>query len=209
MESCNLYLTLYNIRVWEIMKCFEEELAMSNIIILTANEPADSGCAQLAQWVRQGVLEAGNQVQIVDVAGLEIKGCEGGDGCECCWLDGTPCVQRDSMDDLWDALEHADGIAICSPLYTGGLSTGIINLIDRLHPYLKRDAPKKLTIQRSALLLLDMQGTATARKAQSFYEDVVMYMRWKNCGQLLVQGQALHRSPKDWEDKIVSLGKSL
>lgn len=80
----------------------------------------------------EGARDGGAQVEVVYVAGMDIKPCL---GCNACWLK-TPgkCVQKDDMDGLVESLRESEVMVLASPIYVGGVTGQMKIFLDRMIP---------------------------------------------------------------------------
>ena len=111
-----------------------------NILVLNGSYRTEGGTAAMVEAFRAGAREAGNQVDVVNVAHLDIHGCR---GCEYCHTaGGGACVQRDDMGEVYPLWDAADMIVIASPVYYGSFSGQMHTALNRTYAGLK---PKRCT----------------------------------------------------------------
>lgn len=114
-----------------------------------------------------GLIEAGHEVRVVDLKGLEINDCI---GCYGCWLK-TPgiCVFKDDVPSIIKAYLEADVVLMASPLIMGFVSACLKRVQERMlpivHPYLYMDEDRMSHIPRYShyprrALLLDQLSQA-------------------------------------------------
>ena len=84
----------------------------------------------MAREVERGVLEAGNEVEFVSLAGREIGFCR---GCLACQKTGS-CVIRDGMGALIRKVREADAIVFATPIYYYEMSGQMKVFLDRCNP---------------------------------------------------------------------------
>jgi len=69
-------------------------------------------------------------------------------GCQACYAckkeDNIRCTQNDDMQKFYDAIDHADGLIIATPIYFGGVTGQTKLWLDRLFPYLSIDLGSNL-----------------------------------------------------------------
>lgn len=82
----------------------------------------------------EGMKQAGAEVELVHLHGLDIRPCL---GCYTCWTK-TPgvCVQRDAMDSLLQKF-GADIVVLATPLYVDGMNGTMKLFVDRLIPLIQ------------------------------------------------------------------------
>lgn len=80
----------------------------------------------------EGAREAGADVELVYLQGMNIQPCL---GCFHCWLK-TPgqCLQKDDMPGLLDRLREADVTVLGTPLYVCGMTAQLKTMMDRIIP---------------------------------------------------------------------------
>ena len=83
---------------------------------------------QLAQYVLDGVAEAGAGTEMIDLCDLRITPCT---ACEGCSFNGI-CVFEDDMPALVERMKEADGIVFASPVYIDNVSGQMKIFFDRL-----------------------------------------------------------------------------
>jgi len=79
----------------------------------------------------EGMREAGADVELVHAKKLDIGACLG--RLEC-FVQGA-CIQKDDMQTLLPKLQDADVWVFATPVYWGGVTGGMKNLIDRMTPF--------------------------------------------------------------------------
>ena len=68
----------------------------------------------MAQAFAEAARKHQNEVSILDVASMSIRGCL---GCKYCWAHKGECVQKDDMGQVLAALADADMVVFASPIY--------------------------------------------------------------------------------------------
>ncbi len=74
-----------------------------------------------------GAGEAGAEVELISVAGKDLRPC---DGCEACYKTGR-CHIKDDMQGIYDKMLAADGIIIGCPAYFMNAPAQMVSIIDR------------------------------------------------------------------------------
>lgn len=88
----------------------------------------------LAEALARGAEAAGGEVTMLVAADSGARVCR---GCNACSLMGE-CVLRDGMDDVYEALDAAEAIAVASPVYFATVPAVLKTLYDRCQPYWAR-----------------------------------------------------------------------
>ena len=91
-----------------------------------------SGTATILKHFVEGMREAGANVDVVNLAELNISPCK---GCMACWWK-TPgeCVQQDDMKQIYPKLRKADVLVLATPLYVDGMNAQLKAAVDRFIP---------------------------------------------------------------------------
>lgn len=96
------------------------------VILSSPRKGANSTALALA--VGEGFQEAGGQLQIIDLAGLEIKPCL---ACEACQRNGGKCVQIDGMQTAYPKVVAAEVLILATPVYWFNMSGQLKVFLDR------------------------------------------------------------------------------
>ena len=101
------------------------------VLVLNGSARRDGGTAAMAAAFALGAREAGHDVDVLDVARMDIHGCL---GCEHCHTRGNgACVQRDDMDEVYPLWDSAEVIVVASPVYYGSFSGQMHCLVHRTY----------------------------------------------------------------------------
>ncbi|MDO5107481.1 MAG: flavodoxin family protein [Coriobacteriaceae bacterium] len=101
------------------------------VLVLNGSARKDGGTAAMAAAFARGAREAGHEVDVLDIARMDIHGCL---GCEHCHTrGGGACVQRDDMDGVYPLWDAADVIVVASPIYYGSFAGQMHCLIHRTY----------------------------------------------------------------------------
>lgn len=105
------------------------------LVISTSLRPG-SNSELLARQFAQGAQEAGHTVEMISLAGRDIRFCK---GCLACQTTGR-CVIRDDADTIvQEKMVHADVLAFATPIYYYGMSGQMKTLLDRANPLYSAD----------------------------------------------------------------------
>lgn len=96
-----------------------------NVLVLQGSPRKKGNTAILADEFIRGASEAGHQVEKIDVAGMDIHGCQ---------RNGGACVQKDEMP--YDNILAADVIVLASPIYYYTWMAQLKAVIDRTYAML-------------------------------------------------------------------------
>ena len=175
------------------------------VLVLQGSPNTDGSTALLAAEFARGAREAGHDVEIVDVATLDMEPCT---GCVACGY-GGPCALSDDFDGLRGKILDADALVFATPLYYYGMTAQLKAVVDRFCSANPRITGKRL---KSALLSVawnDDDWTFDALEAH--YDTLVRYLNLRDCGRVLGGGCGTPSMTKrsDYPAKARALGTSL
>ncbi len=152
------------------------------ILVLQGSPNLDGSTALLAHEFALGAQEVGHDVEIVDVAALDVAPCT---GCVACGY-GGPCALSDDFDDLREKILSTDMLVFATPLYYYGMTAQMKAVIDRFCSANPRISGKHL---KSALLSVAWNDDGwTFAALEAHYETLVRYLNLRDCGRVLVGG---------------------
>jgi multimeric flavodoxin WrbA len=147
------------------------------IIGFTASQRKQGNTAWVVDKILEGAKEQGAETQSWYFSDLDIKPCLSCYGCRQGDLAGerTRCIIKDDMQQLYDALEHADALVLGSPVYMGQMSAQAKIFMDRLFgsaQYQPRFHPgfKEKSAPKQKLILVWTQGNPDIGKFQVYYD---------------------------------------
>lgn len=103
----------------------------AKVLILSGSPRKNGNTEILCERFAAGARDAGNEVEVLRVCGLDIHYCT---GCDSCVKTGR-CVHRDDMEAVRDKMTAADVIVFSSPVYFYTISAQMKTLIDRMVPF--------------------------------------------------------------------------
>jgi len=102
---------------------------MGKSILIVKGSPRTSGnSAALAQQVLEGAKSAGAEVEVINVAEMDIRPC---DACDVCKENFAGCIVEDDMQALYPKLIAADAIVLAFPIYFFTINAQMKLFIDR------------------------------------------------------------------------------
>lgn len=108
---------------------------MKNILIISSSPRRGGNSDSLCDSFMRGAIEAGHNVEKVNLREKSIGYCR---GCGLCFEKGLPCPQKDDAAEVIDKMLAADVIVLASPVYFYAMSAQLKTLIDRTcGPYTK------------------------------------------------------------------------
>ena len=170
------------------------------ILVLNGSARPDGGTAAMAAAFARGARGAGHEVDVLDVARMDIHGCT---GCEFCHTrgDGT-CAQHDGMDEVYPLWDAADMIVVASPIYYGSFSGQMHCLIHRTYA---GGIPRRC--KRMALLLCS-GAHGVYDNAEGIYHGYLQgYFGAEDCG--IFEATTSEARSQAMAERLESFGASL
>lgn len=175
------------------------------ILVLQGSPNTNGSTSLLVGEFARGAREASHNVDVVDVATLDIAPCT---GCVACGYEG-PCAQSDDMDTLRAKILSSDMLVFATPLYYYGMTAQLKTVIDRFCSANSSITGKRL---RSALLTVAWNADSwTFDALETHYDTLVRYLSLRDCGRVLGRGcgsPAMTRRTRYLEEAY-RLGRSL
>ena len=175
------------------------------ILVLQGSPNANGSTAILAREFAVGAREAGHDVDIVNVASLDVAPCI---GCVACGY-GGPCTQYDDFDELREQILESDMLVFATPLYYYGMTAQLKAVVDRFCSANPRISGKRL---KSALLAVAWNDDSwTFDALEAHYDTLVRYLNLRDCGRVLGGGCGTPSMTKrsGFPEQARSLGKTL
>lgn len=152
------------------------------IVVLMGGPNRRGSTAQLVSRFKEGAESQGHDVQVLDVAHMDIRPCT---GCVACGYEG-PCVQHDENHVVREALLSADMVVFATPLYYYGMSAQLKTTIDRFCAYNSSLHARHL---KSALLTVAWNADDwTFEALVAHYHTLVRYLNLDDQGMVLGYG---------------------
>lgn len=143
---------------------------MKKIMIIDGGPRKNMNTAAMCEKFAEGVRAAGAEAKVVRLYGIDFKGCM---SCMACKLKGKAsnvCKFKDAITPVLEEIATADGLALASPIYFGGVTAEMHAFLERLaFPWLSYNdysltAPKRMPV----VLMETMNGTPEQNNSQGF-----------------------------------------
>ncbi len=121
----------------------------TDVVILQGSPRGEGNSSILAAWSAETVEAMGRTAQVLFPHDLDIHHCI---GCYQCYNNGY-CVFDDDMGMIIAAMDHADLVVVCTPVYTMTVPAGLKLLMDRCQAYHARRLLDGDTRTRKGVLL--------------------------------------------------------
>lgn len=175
----------------------------TNIAVLESSPHKNGASNTLADFFIRGAIEAGHTVQVIDVARLNIRPCQG------CYQGkaGGHCILRDDMRQVEDALTSTDLVVYVTPIYFYGMSAQLKIVVDRLHCFYAKLRGKKSLLLATAWRTDDQ----VMIYLKSLYMGLVEYLGYQSLGTIMDRGCGSPETIRDspYAVQAYNLGKSL
>ena len=173
------------------------------VVVLNGSPHKKGNTAAAISELVAGAREAGNEVEVVDLAGKKVAGCL---GCKYCFTHDGVCVQKDDMKEILASLDQADMMVIASPIYWFDITAQMKTVIDRLYAR----ASVGFHFHKVALLL-DSGSPNVYDAAISQYKMTNAFVHWEDMGIVTAPGMTEKGSMKDSPalKEAYELGRSL
>lgn len=100
------------------------------VLILSSSLRPNSNSEQLAREAGRGAVEAGHDVEVLSLAGRDLRYCE---GCMACHR-LLYCPIQDDANDLIKKVQEADVVVFASPIYYYDICGQLKTFLDRTNP---------------------------------------------------------------------------
>ncbi len=152
------------------------------IVVLEGSPHKNGSSNMLAGEFIRGTKENGHEIQILNVAHMDMHPCL---GCEHCGMDGS-CVHKDDNDKIKQALLSADMAVFVTPVYYFGMSAQLKMVIDRFYSYTTKLSNKHL---KAALITAAWDSNDDVMPyIVEHYKKICRYMNFENLGMVLGTG---------------------
>ena len=155
------------------------------ILILNGSPRKNGNTSRLVKEFERGAVAAGNTSTEFFLESLEIngcKGCFGGHSSRAC-----PCVQNDSMSEIYPVAKASDVVVFASPLYYWNVSGQLKKTIDRLFALEEGDGQELRGHGRSGILIMAAEGNGF-EDVTLYFDHLMEHLQWGNLGHVLAGG---------------------
>ena len=152
------------------------------ILVLQGSPNRNGSTYMMANKFIEGAKSVGHDVELVQLADLDISPCT---GCIACGYEGD-CVQADDMEDLLERILASDMLVFATPLYYFGVTAQMKAVIDRFCSKNSSLGEKGL---KTALLTVGFDTDDWTFDALiAHYQAIVRYRTFQDMGMVLGYG---------------------
>lgn len=158
---------------------------MEKKVLVLNGSPVAGGCSEtLSDYLIRGVQENGNTAVKMNLSKMNLHPCIGCNGCK--MGKGSPCVQKDDMAEIYQAIQDADAIVWASPLYWMQFTAQSKMVMDRLYAM----SPESIANKQVVLLAAAASPTEMIEHTLLPYYQLcfVQSLGWKDAGSVLAGG---------------------
>ncbi len=112
---------------------------MKKVLILSGSPRMNGNSNMLCDEFARGAMEAGCEVEKINVQRKKVAGCL---GCNVCYKKDGECVQKDDMTEIREKMIAADVIVLSSPIYFYSMTAQLKAVIDRTYAFFEALAGK-------------------------------------------------------------------
>ncbi len=168
------------------------------ILVLNGSPTPNGNTIALVNAFKEGAESKGHEVNVINVAHKNIKGCM---ACNFCKRNNGQCVQKDDMQEIYPLIQDADMIVFASPIYYFIMSGQLESVIHRFYAI---NAPEKA---RYSALLLSSYSPNVYTGAIAQYKDMIAYMGMSDKG-IVTADNSTNKTPAKLAEAR-ALGESL
>jgi multimeric flavodoxin WrbA len=161
------------------------EIKMARILAVVGSPRKGGNTDLLVSRIAEGAGAADARVEVVRLAELLIREC---DGCHACWK-GRPCSKQDDMLALYPRIAASEIIIFGTPVYWYGPTALMKGFIDRF-VYFNCEANRPMIRGKRAVVAIVLEETheQTWRPVVEFFEKSLAYLEMKPAGTIIVPG---------------------
>lgn len=168
------------------------------ILVLNGSPTPNGNTIALVNAFKEGAESKGHEVNVINVAHKNIKGCM---ACNFCKRNNGQCVQKDDMQEIYPQIQNADMIVFASPIYYFIMSAQLESVIHRFYAI---NAPEKA---KYSALLLSSYSPNVYTGAIAQYKDMIAYMGMSDKG-IVTADNSTNKTPAKLAEAR-ALGESL
>ncbi|MER2152519.1 MAG: flavodoxin family protein [Candidatus Limivicinus sp.] len=161
---------------------------MKKILILNGAGKKNGNTAALIKAFAEGAEASGNEVKEFYLQTMTIHGCLDCRGCKKTPKgDPHPCVQKDDMDQIYEAFADCDVLIFASPVYWFDISGTLKTAVDRLYAVQSNQGYE--ACRRETVLLMTSAAPIEENQVPVQWYSVFGQIGWKSLGMVLGTGK--------------------
>lgn len=187
---------------------------MAYVPIIVGSPRKDGDTVTLAKEAERGLISKYGTSEFFYLNEMTFSGCQ---ACYICKQENSiRCTRNDDMQDFYEAIDHADGLIVATPIYFGNVTGQTKLWLDRLFPYLSIDLgnhlPKKLPV--SVIYTQNQPDSTLFTGAMDMFEYMLQILGFEKRDRLIAPDLDAGRKPRVSEyphlmDDAYRLGQTL
>jgi multimeric flavodoxin WrbA len=174
------------------------------IVVLTSSPHKKGTSNTLINEFVRGAEDSGKQLEIIDLAHIDIHPCL---GCNACGMNGE-CIQKDKGNEILDKLIESDAIIFASPVYYYNVSAQLKIMIDRFYAKTYKITNKRL--KAGVIMTAWNNDDWTYEAIDKYFDTLFEYMHFKDSGRIYGKGcGTVSMMPKNYYEEAYELGNSI
>ncbi len=175
-------------------------------IVVLSGSPHKKGTSNtLVEEFVKGASECGKEVEVIDLAHININPCM---GCDACGMNGN-CIQKDKGNEILEKILKSDAIVFASPVYYYNVSSQLKMMIDRFYARTMQITNKNL---KAAVIMTAWNSDEnwTYGAIDKYFDILFEYMHFKDSGRIYGKGcGTVSMMPKKYYEEAYKLGKEM
>ena len=175
-------------------------------IVVLSGSPHKKGTSNtLVEEFVKGASDSGKEVEVIDLAHININPCM---GCDACGMNGN-CIQKDKGNEILEKILKSDAIVFASPVYYYNVSSQLKMMIDRFYARTMQITNKNL---KAAVIMTAWNSDEnwTYGAIDKYFDILFEYMHFKDAGRIYGKGcGTVSMMPKKYYEEAYKLGKEI
>ena len=154
-------------------------------IMAFVGSPRKNGnTVKIVNAICKGAQESGHEVEVYNLAEMNIKGCMACDACQFQKVD--TCSINDKMTTLLPKIADADCIIMGTPVFMQHVSGHTKNFLDRMRPFLENyNIPKHLPGKKYITVISSGAPAASFTNVTEYLNQLFGYFKMENAGNII------------------------
>lgn len=175
-------------------------------IVVLSGSPHKKGTSNtLVEEFVKGASDSGKEVEVIDLAHININPCM---GCDACGMNGN-CRWKDKGNEILEKILKSDAIVFASPVYYYNVSSQLKMMIDRFYARTMQITNKNL---KAAVIMTAWNSDEnwTYGAIDKYFDILFEYMHFKDAGRIYGKGcGTVSMMPKKYYEEAYKLGKEI
>ncbi len=155
------------------------------ILVLTGSARKGGNSNRMARAFAEAAKAKGNEVKIIDTAGLKLNFCH---ACETCYKTGKPCSFDDDFNTIADDILAADALVFSCPVYWYSVPSQIKAVIDKMFSFVIGEKAEFFGKECALITCCEENDMAILDGVRIPFERTAALNRWTVVGEVLVPG---------------------